>query len=124
MLAAMMSSPEPISPPAASSASASLAEPDVSQTIAPDASETPAVPTQYQYQNHSYTNRAPVDVPDIETVDVPETAVALADDLDIPDVAFEDDLPLAADFDDFEAELASAFGQQASSAADSELRRI
>ncbi len=117
MLAAMMSSPEPISPPAASSVSASLAEPDVSQTIGPDASETPAVPTQYQYQNHSYTNRAPVDVPDIETVDVPETAVALADDLDIPDVAFEDDLPLAADFDDFEAELASAFGQQASSAA-------
>ena len=36
--------------------------------------------------------------------------MALADDLDIPEVAFDDELSIA-DFDDFEAELASAFGQ-------------
>ena len=52
--------------------------------------------------------------PDIETIDVPESAVALADDLDLPEVDLEEDIPLAADFDDFEAELANAFRQQAS----------
>ncbi len=98
-----------------SAVSASSIEQDVARSYAPRASESPTAPGDYQYQNHSYVNRAPVNVPDIETVDVPEAAVALADDLEIPDVAFEDDLPLAADFDDFEAELASAFGQQAGS---------
>jgi SPOR domain len=90
---------------------------DLPRSDAPIANESPAVPTnayQYQYQNRSDTNRGPVGAPDIETVDVPESAVAFADDLDIPDVAFEDDVPLAADFDDFEAELAAAFNQQVS----------
>ena len=31
--------------------------------------------------------------PDVETIDIPETAVALADDLDIPELAYEQDEP-------------------------------
>ncbi|MBN9071091.1 MAG: SPOR domain-containing protein [Rhizobiales bacterium] len=46
---------------------------------------------------------------DIDTMDVPETAVALADDLDIPDVDYgEEPAPV---FDDLDAELAAAFGE-------------
>lgn len=48
---------------------------------------------------------------DIETIDVPEDAVALADDLDIPDVDY---VPEAArGYDDIDAELAAAFGEPA-----------
>ncbi|MCV3243497.1 SPOR domain-containing protein [Mesorhizobium sp. ZC-5] len=119
MLAAMVRETHPVAPPTnfappASFAPASMNHQDPSRSNAPTASESPAVPTtEYQYQNHSYTGaaRTPAAAPDIDTMDVPEKAVALADDLDIPDIAFEDDQPLAADFDDFEAELASAFHQ-------------
>jgi SPOR domain len=119
MLAAMVRQ-TPIAPSASFTAPTGLNHQDRPRSDAPIANESPAVPTnayQYQYQNRSYTNRAPVSAPDIETVDVPESAVALADDLDIPDVAFEDEVPLAADFDDFEAELAAAFNQQTSAPA-------
>ncbi len=34
--------------------------------------------------------------PDVETIDVPEMAVAVADDLDIPELAYEQDEPAAA----------------------------
>lgn len=44
--------------------------------------------------------------PDIETVDVPEQAVALADDLDLPELSYEEDVPAAA-YDDIDAEFAS-----------------
>ncbi|MEI5680546.1 MULTISPECIES: SPOR domain-containing protein [unclassified Mesorhizobium] len=47
------------------------------------------------------------DVPDIETIDVPEQAVALAEDLDIPELAFEEDVPAAPAYDDIDAEFAS-----------------
>ncbi|WP_292580309.1 SPOR domain-containing protein, partial [Mesorhizobium sp.] len=47
------------------------------------------------------------DVPDVETIDVPERVVALADDLDIPELSFEDDQPAAAAYDDLDAEFAS-----------------
>ncbi|TGV78742.1 SPOR domain-containing protein, partial [Mesorhizobium sp. M00.F.Ca.ET.149.01.1.1] len=47
------------------------------------------------------------DVPDVETVDVPERVVALADDLDIPELSFEEDQPAAPAFDDLDAEFAS-----------------
>jgi hypothetical protein len=47
------------------------------------------------------------DVPDVETVDVPERVVALADDLDIPDLSFEEDQPAAPAYDDLDAEFAS-----------------
>ncbi|MCO5073708.1 MAG: SPOR domain-containing protein [Rhizobiaceae bacterium] len=51
------------------------------------------------------------DIPDIETVDVPEAAVALADDLDIPEVDYTEEP--SPQFDDLDAELAAAFGEPA-----------
>ena len=47
------------------------------------------------------------DVPDVETVDVPERVVALADDLDIPELHFEEDEPAAPGYDDLDAEFSS-----------------
>ena len=32
-------------------------------------------------------------MPDVETVDVPERVVAIADDLDIPELSFQEDEP-------------------------------
>lgn len=50
-------------------------------------------------------------MPEIETVEVPDQAVAIADDLDIPDLDLEEDVPPASEFDELEAELAGAFGE-------------
>lgn len=50
------------------------------------------------------------DFPDIETVDVPEQAVALADDLDIPEVVYEEE-PAAPAYDDIDAEFASLLNE-------------
>ncbi|WP_274629265.1 SPOR domain-containing protein [Arvimicrobium flavum] len=65
-------------------------------------------------QSYQPVEQLPVEVeevPDIETIDVPENAVALADDLDIPEVQYaEDDVP---SFDHLDAELAAAFGEPA-----------
>ncbi|BAV45814.1 Sporulation domain-containing protein [Mesorhizobium loti] len=47
------------------------------------------------------------EMPDVETVDVPERVVALADDLDIPELHFEEDEPATAGYDDLDAEFAS-----------------
>jgi len=47
------------------------------------------------------------EVPDVETVDVPERVVALADDLDIPELSFEEDQPAAPAYDDLDAEFAT-----------------
>ncbi len=51
------------------------------------------------------------DAPEIETVDVPEDAIALADDLEIPEIEYSEDAVPA--FDDLDAELAAAFGEPA-----------
>ncbi|WP_269930024.1 SPOR domain-containing protein [Aminobacter sp. HY435] len=51
------------------------------------------------------------DAPEIETVDVPEKAVALADDLDIPELAFEDDTPPAQAFDDLDGEFSNLMNE-------------
>lgn len=51
------------------------------------------------------------DVPEIETVDVPEKAVALADDLDIPELSFEDETPPAAGFDDLDGEFTNLMNE-------------
>lgn len=51
------------------------------------------------------------DAPDIETVDVPEKAVALADDLDIPELSFEDDAPPAPAYDDLDGEFSSLMNE-------------
>lgn len=47
---------------------------------------------------------APVyeDAPDVETVDVPERVVALPEDLEIPELAFEEDRPVSPSFDDLD----------------------
>ena len=118
ILASMLRGTQPTNLPDPIAEPASKSEADTARSNAPIASESPTVrtterTTEYQYQHQSYGSRAPANVPDIETTEVPEAAVALADDLEIPEVAFEDDMPFAPDFDDFEAELASAFGQQA-----------
>lgn len=47
------------------------------------------------------------EMPDVETVDVPERVVALADDLDIPELHFEEDEPASPGYDDLDAEFAS-----------------
>lgn len=47
--------------------------------------------------------------PEVETVDVPEKAVALTDHLDIPDVPYKEEQPTA-QFDEIEEILAGAFG--------------
>lgn len=50
-------------------------------------------------------------VPDIETMEVPEHAFAVADDLDLPELAFAvDDVP-AHGYDDFERDLAVAYAE-------------
>lgn len=51
------------------------------------------------------------DVPDIETVDVPEASIAVADDLDLPELAFAVDDTTARVYDDFERDLAAAFAE-------------
>ncbi|MHA6643401.1 SPOR domain-containing protein [Mesorhizobium sp. A623] len=50
------------------------------------------------------------EMPDVETIDVPERVVALADDLDIPELAFEQDRPASASFDDLDVEFAGMLG--------------
>ncbi|MEO5324125.1 SPOR domain-containing protein [Mesorhizobium sp. CC13] len=51
------------------------------------------------------------EAPDIETVDVPEKAIALADDLDIPELTFEDETPPASAYDDLEGEFSSLMNE-------------
>ncbi|HWK66604.1 MAG TPA: SPOR domain-containing protein [Rhizobiaceae bacterium] len=51
------------------------------------------------------------DVPEIETIDVPETAIAVADDLDIPEVTYEEDARPAPVLDEFESEFAAVFAE-------------
>ncbi|RUX90432.1 SPOR domain-containing protein, partial [Mesorhizobium sp. M7D.F.Ca.US.004.01.2.1] len=51
------------------------------------------------------------DMPDVETVDVPERVVALADDLDIPELHFEEDQPATSGYDDLDAEFSSLLSE-------------
>lgn len=56
------------------------------------------------------------EAPEIETVDVPEQAVAVADDLDLPELAFEDEPARVAHYDDIDAEFSTLLqGMNASS---------
>ena len=50
---------------------------------------------------------ARLEAPEIETVDVPEQAVALADDLDLPELALEDETARATHYDDIDAEFST-----------------
>ncbi|MBX3578069.1 MAG: SPOR domain-containing protein [Rhizobiaceae bacterium] len=47
--------------------------------------------------------------PDVATVDVPESAVAYADDLDIPEVAYHEPEPVRPAYDDFDAGYAAPY---------------
>ncbi|MCR5859902.1 hypothetical protein [Mesorhizobium sp. J428] len=49
--------------------------------------------------------------PDIETVEISDQAVALADELDIPDFAFDEPNVTPVGFDDLDADFATAFQQ-------------
>ncbi|MDG4874421.1 SPOR domain-containing protein [Mesorhizobium sp. WSM4935] len=78
------------------------------QMAAPAYRNEPAVDYS-AYAKPTPSSQAPrhEDVPDVETVDVPERVVALADDLDIPELSFEEDQPAAPAYDDLDAEFAS-----------------
>ena len=78
-------------------ASAYQAEPEVAFAGDPQAATE---------QEEAASAAAYDDVPDVETVDVPERVEALADDLDLPELVFEEDRPAAAAFDDLDAEFA------------------
>lgn len=51
------------------------------------------------------------DVPDIETIDVPESTIAVTDDLDIPEVTYEEEVRPAPIFDEFESEFAAVYAE-------------
>jgi hypothetical protein len=107
-------SDDPYAALAALTASMRSTEPAKSwrQEAAPaPAMDAPAEQEQHEQdaeeQDDYYASASYEDFPDIETVDVPEQAVALADDLDIPEVAFEENVPSQPAFDDLDAEFAS-----------------
>src|SRR5690606_14923555 len=51
--------------------------------------------------------------PEVDTVEVPEGAVAVADQLDIPEVSYREEVKPAAELDEIEEILAGAFGETA-----------
>ncbi|ESZ10833.1 SPOR domain-containing protein [Mesorhizobium sp. L48C026A00] len=51
------------------------------------------------------------EMPDVETVDVPERVVALADDLDIPELDSNEDAPPAPAYDDLDTEFANLLSE-------------
>ncbi|MEO3385581.1 SPOR domain-containing protein [Mesorhizobium sp. CAU 1741] len=50
------------------------------------------------------------DAPEIETIDLQEAPIAMADDLEIPDVAYDTPAAASGPYDDLEGEIAEAFG--------------
>ncbi|RUY22656.1 SPOR domain-containing protein [Mesorhizobium sp. M7A.F.Ca.US.001.04.2.1] len=99
--------------PAASVASSMAAAPAVAAMTSYGSSEpvetlAPAAPVS------APQSRQPAryeDMPDVETVDVPERVVALADDLDIPELHFEEDQPASPGYDDLDAEFSSLLSE-------------
>lgn len=49
--------------------------------------------------------------PDVETIEVADKAIALADDLDIPDLVEEEELPPVSAYDDLDAEFSSLLSE-------------
>ncbi|MEP9371656.1 SPOR domain-containing protein [Mesorhizobium sp. KR1-2] len=66
---------------------------------------------QEQDDQDDYAASAYEDFPDIDTVDVPEQAVALADDLELPELSFEEDVPVVPAYDDLDAEFANLLNE-------------
>ncbi|MBZ9668725.1 SPOR domain-containing protein [Mesorhizobium sp. ES1-3] len=80
------------------------------RTAAPEVATVPTVPVAaapYLAPVSAPQSSPYEEMPDVETVDVPERVVALADDLDIPELHFEEDEPAASGYDDLDAEFAS-----------------
>ena len=76
---------------------------------------TSAAPAAQAYDGHD-EEEPPADydpAPDVETIDVPEMAVALADDLDIPELAYEQDEPAAPAYDELDADYPKVFAEPA-----------
>ncbi|CAN7634753.1 SPOR domain-containing protein [Mesorhizobium amorphae] len=87
------------SAPPVASAPASAAPAYQQEPIEEVAAQVEPEPVRHEQPRHD-------EMPDVETVDVPERVVALADDLDIPELNFEEDQPAASAYDDLEAEFA------------------
>ncbi|WP_309085392.1 SPOR domain-containing protein [Chelativorans sp.] len=90
----------------------------------PQLAASSAVATHHQWQyaeagqqaepaGHSLTPFEEDGPPELETVDVPEDTLALADQLDIPEVPYREEVKPAAEFDEIEEMLAGAFGEAA-----------
>ncbi|CDX58686.1 Sporulation domain-containing protein [Mesorhizobium plurifarium] len=107
--AAQPASPAPVQAVPSAPAQAAPSSPvQMAAPASPDYRSEPAVDYSiYAKPVSSSQARRHEDVPDVETVDVPERVVALADDLDIPELSFEEDQPAAPAYDDLDAEFAS-----------------
>ncbi|MBZ9677234.1 SPOR domain-containing protein [Mesorhizobium sp. ES1-1] len=100
--------PVPQAPVLAAQPTAAMAASAMSPAVVPSYRSTEA--DAYTAPIYASQQRQPArheEMPDVETVDVPERVVALADDLDIPELHFEDDEPATAGYDDLDAEFAS-----------------
>ncbi|MER8826730.1 SPOR domain-containing protein [Mesorhizobium sp. M0938] len=126
-LAARSATPEPARSwsrvtPVAQSQPTFATQPTASARTAEVASATPPMAAAPSYQDEpaqddaanaasapaqSEQSSAYDEMPDVETVDVPERVVALADDLDIPELDFNEDEPAAPVYDDLDTEFAS-----------------
>ncbi|WP_352126996.1 SPOR domain-containing protein [Mesorhizobium sp. dw_380] len=106
--------PVPQQPAYAAQPAASI----VARTAAPEVDAVPSYRAPEPVATASYEAPVPAsqppqssryeeEMPDVETVDVPERVVALADDLDIPELHFEEDEPATPGYDDLDAEFAS-----------------
>lgn len=82
------------------------AETDASAAPEPTESEVSETPD-IQSAAAEMSDPAPL----VETADIVDEAVPLDDDLDIPDVAFENDVPKAPDFEDLDEEFTKAFSK-------------
>lgn len=88
----------------------------VEQTFAaatPDYVVSPveAAEPQYSAPVEPAPRQPAAEMPELETIEIPEKAVALADDLDIPDVPFEEDKVEAPVYDDLDAEFTSLMNE-------------
>lgn len=83
-----------------------------SNQVAQPAPEPEPAPRQEAYEggeeDHAEIEATAFDgAPEIETIEVHDKAVALADDLDIPELAYEEDLPPVSAYDDLDSEFAN-----------------
>lgn len=109
----------PVAPPASfqPSAASPRVEAEVSAASAQDAAASYAdaasaeSPAEMPQELVAEMASAYEDVPDIDIVDVPERVVALEDDLDIPDVAFDEGQAEGPALDDLDAEFASLLSE-------------